>query len=443
MHIKEQLPQLLQQLGIEKLNPMQEEALMMMPKEPETLLLAPTGSGKTIAFLFSVLQLIDKNKQGIQCLILCPSRELVIQIEQVWKKMSTGFKVNSCYGGHSLAVEKQNLSVPPTLLIGTPGRIADHLHRKTIDVSATSIIVYDEFDKSLALGFHEQMNYIMNYLPALQNKILVSATSKIEIPDFINLVHPVMLDFIDKVEDDARLKIYQVHSEAKDKIACLDALLCNLGANPTIVFCNHREAVERTSKMLSERGIDNAFFHGGMDQIDREKTLIQFRNGSVHFLIASDLAARGLDISSVKNIIHYHLPTKSEEFIHRNGRTARMHASGDAYIILSKDEELPRYIDDVPEEYIIQANKDTPPPSVWSTLYISGGKKDKLSKGDILGYLTKAVGIHKDEIGMIELLDFMSFVGIKKATIKNYLPKMKQEKIKGRAYKVELVSNRI
>ena len=226
MDIHRQHSQILANLGIEKLNPMQVSAQKAVTaKNIDTLLLAPTGSGKTLGFLLPVLQLFKADQIKVQCLILAPSRELAMQIEQVWKKMSTGFKVNVCYGGHPMATEIQNLSVPPALLIGTPGRIADHITRKTFELDGITTLVLDEFDKSLDLGFHEQMSFIIGNLPNLNKRVLVSATAGIEIPEFTGLTTPQVLDFLpEKNTENEQLTMKLVISDEKDKLDTKDRL---------------------------------------------------------------------------------------------------------------------------------------------------------------------------------------------------------------------------
>lgn len=432
------IPQILNHVGIAQLNPMQEEALTTIQSEPHVMLLAPTGSGKTLAFLLPILKLLNPNKAGVQCLILTPSRELAIQIEDVWRKMGTGFKVTSCYGGHSMTAEIQSLSEPPALLIGTPGRIYDHLTRRSIDLKAIKTLILDEFDKSLTMGFHEQMAFIIERLKHLDKRVLVSATSKIPIPEFTGLKDPKVLDFTvsDTPQTENNLTIKTVISPEKDKINRLFELLCHLGSEPTIIFCNHREAVERTAQELNKKGIEAAFFHGGMEQIDREKTLLQFRNGSIIFLVASDLAARGLDIPEVKHVIHYQTPFKKEDFIHRNGRTARMHADGTAYILLHTEEALPSYVQPMPDIWGFPITHSVPPSSEWVTLYISGGKKDKISKMDIAGFFMKKGELKKEELGLITILDYMSFVAVKKNKARRLLLLSQNEKMKGAKYKI-------
>lgn len=427
----------LSNLGITALNAMQEMAIPAIAQYPNVIILAPTGSGKTVAFLLPVLSRLKADVPGVQCLILSPTRELAIQIERVWQKMSTGFKVNTCYGGHSMQIETQNLSQPPALLIGTPGRILEHINRKTFSLDGITMLILDEFDKSLAMGFHEQMGEIIKGLSFLEKRVLVSATSKQHIPVFTGITNPKVLNFY-KLADNSPdgLVIKQVVSASDDKGLTLFQLLCYLGSEPTLIFCNQRDSTEAARDYLAEMGIQSACFHGGMEQHDREKTLVQFRNGSTLFLVASDLAARGLDIPEVKNVVHFELPLKQQDFLHRNGRTARMHAEGAAYLIRQPDEPLPVYLTEAPPVIDLPTDTLIPESSPWITLYISGGKKDKLSKIDIVGFLSKKGHLGKDDIGKIEVMDFMSFVAVKKTVVKALLAAVQSEKMKGKKYKI-------
>lgn len=429
---------LLKSLGIEEWNNMQQAAHDTIAKEKNVLLLAPTGSGKTLAYLVPVLYQMKSGPVGAQCLILVPSRELALQIEQVWKKMATGFKVNTFYGGHLLQTELQNLSTPPALIVGTPGRIADHMRRGSFEVDGIHTLVLDEFDKSLALGFEEEMSYITGQLMFIKKRILVSATAAIEIPEFTGVKDPVVLDYSAEEQVTKGLELKTVISEDKDKIESLFNLLCYIGAESTIVFCNHREPTERISAMLKERGIENAYFHGGMEQPDREQTLVKFRNGTIQFLIATDLAARGLDIPAVKHVVHYHIPVTKEEFIHRNGRTARMNTTGTAYMILHTEETLPEYIEETPEEVELPEKPLLPATPQWVTLYISGGKKDKLNKVDIVGFFSKVGSLERDELGLIDVQDYISFAAVKKSKVKDLLSNIKEEKMKGKYFKIAI-----
>jgi hypothetical protein len=415
---------------------MQEKANKAIIKEKDILLLSPTGSGKTLAFLLAVLELLNKESNQVQCLILTPSRELAIQIEQVWKKMSTGFKVSCCYGGHDMQTEIQNLVEPPALLIGTPGRIGDHFRRETLSLNSIKTLILDEFDKSLALGFEEEMRFVIEALPALSKRVLVSATAAIQVPEFTGVTHLQVLDFIDPIDAEDNLSLQLVVSEDKDKVDRLVQLLSYIGAEPTLIFCNHRDAVERTSQLLQQKGIPNAAFHGGMEQMQREQTLIQFRNGSVLFLVATDLAARGLDIPEIKHVVHYHLPSTEAEFTHRNGRTARMHATGTAYLLMHATEPTPYYIRQQLTPLELPHHLKPPKTASFTTIYINGGKKDKLNKVDIVGFLSQKGKLEKDDIGLIVVKDFNAFVAVKKHKVNGLLNLVQDQKIKGTKYKI-------
>lgn len=429
---------LLLNLGIESLNEMQLAAQEAILENNSVLLLSPTGSGKTLAFLLPVFETLQPEILSVQCLIIVPSRELGLQIEQVWKKMGTGYKVNTCYGGHSMETEIKNLSNPPAVLIGTPGRIADHIDRETFRTDKIHTVVLDEFDKSLQFGFHEEMSFILSRLPKVDKRILVSATSDIEIPKYTRVINPEILDFTSDNEGKSNLSIKTVISEEKDKINTLFRLICSLGSESALIFCNHRDAAERISDLLNARGIYSTYYHGRMDQEERERALIQFRNGSVSYLVTTDLAARGLDIPEMKHVIHYHLPMKEDEFTHRNGRTARMTASGTAYVIVRESEKKLDYIDYNQEVFDIANTVSLPEPPVFQTLYISGGKKNKLNKIDIVGFFSQKGKLEKGDLGLIEVKDFVSFAAVKSKKIKELLKNIKDEKMKGKKFKIEI-----
>ena len=417
---------------------MQEAAQKAIVQDNDTFLIAPTGSGKTVGFLLPVFQLLQPNRNVVQCLILAPTRELALQIEQVWKKMATGYKVNVCYGGHPVETEIKNLSNPPALLIGTPGRITDHITRRTFALDGIHTLVLDEFDKSLELGFQDEMAFIISGLRNLRKRVLVSATAGIRMPDFVRLNAPVTLNFIPDEGLPTGLTVKLVYADAKDKINTLFRLVCSLTSEAALIFCNHREAAERTSALLNEMGISATFYHGGMEQDDRERALIRFRNGSVTYLVTTDLAARGLDIPEMNYVIHYHLPVQAHEFTHRNGRTARMHASGTAYVILHPDEPRPAYLDKSLETFDLPADLSLPNPPEFVTLYISGGKKNKLNKVDIVGFLSQKGQLDKGDLGLIEVKDFISFAAVKKVKVDTLLNRIKDEKMKGKKYRIEI-----
>lgn len=439
MNKKHHSNNILLNLGIESLNEMQEAAQDVILNENNVLLLSPTGSGKTLAFLLPIFEMLLPEILSVQCLILVPSRELGLQIEQVWKKMGTDYKVNVCYGGHSIDTEIKNLSNPPAVLIGTPGRIADHIDRGTFRLDKIQTLILDEFDKSLQLGFHEQMSFIIGKLSKLNKRVLVSATSDIEIPKYTRVVNPTILDFIPTEEEqESNLSMQMVVSPSKDKLGSLFNLICSLKSQSAIVFCNHRDAAERISDTLNEKGIYATYYHGGMDQEERERSLTQFRNGSMSYLITTDLAARGLDIPEMKHVIHYHLPLKEDEFTHRNGRTARMQASGTAYLLIHESEKKLDYVDYGMPILNVENNTTLPKPPEFQTIYISGGKKNKLNKIDIVGFFSQKGKLEKGDLGLIEVKDFISFAAVKFNKVKDLLHAIKDEKMKGKKFKIEV-----
>lgn len=415
---------------------MQEAALRMSEKE-DLILLSPTGSGKTLGFLLPLLTSLQKDIPFVQALVIVPSRELAVQIEQVFKTMATGFKVNCCYGGHSVAVEINNLSQPAAVLIGTPGRLGHHLRRKTFDTKAVRTLILDEFDKALELGFQEDMAFIIKQLPFLEKRILTSATAMENIPAFTGISDPVVINRLSSVSAKPNLTQKVVISEPADKLDMLFALICKTGVEPTLVFCNHRDAVERISDLLWERGLSHDIFHGGMEQDDRERALLKFRNGSHRILITTDLASRGLDIPEIAHVIHYQLPHNEEAFLHRNGRTARMHASGTSYLLLAPGEQ-PAYLTELSELESLPENPTVPAATPWATLYMGAGKKDKINKVDIVGLLLKKGGLAKEDLGLIEVWDHSAYAGVKVNRIERLVSLVANEKIKGKRIKIEI-----
>ena len=427
----------LSHLRIKALNAMQEASLEANASHKDVVLLADTGSGKTLAFLLPVAQLLDKTKPVCQALIVVSTRELALQIEQVFRNMGTGFKITCCYGGHLRETEENNLKQAPALIVGTPGRLADHLRRGNIVTSDIETLVLDEFDKSLEQGFEAEMSFIIASLPALKKRILTSATEAVEIPDFVGLKDPVELNFLTGKKSEA-LAVQMVRSDDADKSTTLFHLICTLGNRSTIVFCNQREFVEQVSHFLKEKGIPNVFYHGAMEQDERDIALCKFRNGTSNLLVTTDLAARGLDIPNIRYIIHFQLPSSQEAYIHRNGRTARMDASGTAILILAPHQTVPQYIEPTPTEMELSANAPLPEKPNWTTFYISAGKKNKVNKIDIAGFLTNKGRLKKDDIGLIEVKDFISFVGIRKANAGAALQLIKDERIKNKKVKIDI-----
>lgn len=426
--------EILEKFGFASLNSMQMEVLNADSRR-DVVLLSPTGSGKTLAFLLPVLQGLDKEIKDVQALILVPSRELALQIEQVFKQMNTGFKVNCCYGGHDIKTERNNLSEPPAVLIGTPGRLAYHVRHASFDTSSVHTLVMDEFDKALEFGFQDDMSFIIYDLPNLKRRILTSATDMPDIPSFTGVRDAVEVNYLKDGKSIPDLVLRTIISKSEDKVETLYSLICKLGSQASIVFCNHRDAVERIGEHLYKMNVPHGIFHGGMEQDDREKALLKFRNGSHQLLITTDLASRGLDIPDIQYIIHYQMPSE-EAFIHRNGRTARMHASGTAYMMLL-EEEIPAFLKSQPPIEELPTENIHPGQSEWATLYLGAGRKDKINKMDIVGLLLKKGDLQKDELGLIEVLDYSSYAAVKRSKLENTLDLIKNEKIKNKRIKIE------
>ena len=429
--MKYDIPTALARLGISDLNPMQQEMLQLYGRERKIVLLSPTGSGKSVAYLLPLLGTLDADACEVQALVLVPSRELALQTSDVVKKMATPVRAVACYGGRPAMEEHRKLMAQqPQLVIGTPGRILDHMRKENLRAAGIRTLVIDEFDKCLELGFREQMADILALLRP-DRCVLLSATDSPEIPNFVGQGFR-RLNYNDADEQiPDRIAVHQVLSPAKDKLDTLGQLLCVLGAETSLVFVNYRESVERVGSYLQQLGLMAGVFHGGMEQRDRERALFRFSNGSANIFVSTDLASRGLDIPGIQNVIHYHLPLNEEAFIHRNGRTARWDAGGDAFIILGPEEHLPDYVRCEPDVFHFPAV--IPPPSLprWETLYIGKGKRDKINKVDIVGFLSKVGGLGREQLGRIDVLPDWSYAAVERTACRDVLARVRGQKIKG------------
>lgn len=426
--------QILHKMGIETLNEMQIKAIESIQKSNEIILLSPTGTGKTLAFLLPLIEELDPSLNVTQLMILVPARELAIQIEQVIRDMGTGFKVNAVYGGRSGSKEKLELTHAPTIIIGTPGRMADHIRRDRITLGAIKSLVIDEFDKSLEIGYEKEMKEIVSALSSLDKKILTSATKKEEVPEFMGFKNPISLDFLEPISK--ALDLSWIHSP-KNTLDTLLNLLKSLGEKRGIIFCNFKDTLNGVSEFLVENHVEHTCFFGGMEQMDRERSLIQFRNESQRTLLATDLAARGIDIPGLDYIIHYEMPPREEEFTHRNGRTARMNTDGAAFCIKGKNDRIPDYVRgiktaDFKEGVSIPKNK-------WKTLFVSGGRKDKISKGDIAGLFIKKGGLEGSELGVIELKNDCAFVAVSSSKADAICEVLNNERLKKKKVRIRKI----
>ena len=428
-----------ERMGIDALNDMQAHALDAWKSgRGDLVLYSPTGTGKTLAFALCLLQAMKPPMQQLQAVVLAPSRELVLQTAQVLRQLATGYKVTPCYGGHAVSDEKASLSVVPDIIVATPGRLLDHQRRGHINLSGARLLVLDEMDKSLELGFEDEMRQLLKNMPRLNRRILASATVLEVVPDFVRLHNPFTLNVLEKTSQPAeRIRVWQVKAGGKDKLDTLRDLLLTLDSGKSIVFANYRESAERIHQWLSGKAIDAVLYHGAMDQQQRECAVAMFNNGSANVLVSTDLASRGLDIDSVEHIIHYHLPVSEQTYIHRNGRTARVDATGQAYVITAPDEQLPFWITVDDQLRLDPASRATRAP--MATLYFQAGKKEKISRGDIMGFIAGNGGIDAAAVGRIDVRDHYALAAVPREHARDVLQRLQAAKIKGRKVRISLL----
>lgn len=432
---------ILKKLNIDSLNTMQYKAGdAIVNTGSDVVVLSATGSGKTLAYMLPLVGMLNPKSDTLQAVVIVPGRELALQSHDVFERMGCGLRSMPLYGGRAAMDEHRNIrKVSPQIVFATPGRLNDHLDKGNITADNVRFLIIDEFDKCLKMGFHDEMSAVIEKLPFVERRILLSATDAEEIPNFVNMGKTVRLDFITGSQVPDRINLYVARSSIKDKLDALYTLLCSFGESNTIVFLNYRDSVERVAGYLSDRGFVVSAFHGGMDQKAREDAVYRFSNGSSSVLVGTDLASRGLDIPNVGNIVHYHLPLGEDEYIHRVGRTGRWQSSGRAFFLLGPEEVMPEYIKDTLEEYELPSGVETPPQPSMVTLYIGKGKKDKISKGDVLGFLCKVGRLNGSEIGRIDVKERCSYAAVSRDKWKSVLELTAGEKLKGIKTIVELI----
>ena len=430
-----------------KLNDMQLAAHhALLHSDKDVVVLSPTGSGKTLAYLLPLTERLTAEGDVLQAVVVVPGRELALQSAEVLKSLGSGLRGMALYGGRPTMDEHRELrKTLPHIVFATPGRLNDHLAKGNISAAGVEWLVIDEFDKCLEMGFQNEMSRLVGSLPQVRRRVLLSATESEAIPRFVNMGRCERVDY--RVEDEPvpeRVHIYKVLSPTKDKLPTLRQLLLEFGEQSTVVFLNYRDSVERTASYLREERFTVSLFHGGLEQRQREDALYRFANGSANILVATDLASRGLDIPDIDNIIHYHIPETESNYIHRVGRTARWDREGRAFFLLSEQERIPDYVADGNDLSIFNLQSSTfnlqsPPVPRMVTLYIGKGKKDKLSRGDIVGFLCKKGGLRGDEIGKISVGERYTYVAIARQRLRQVLSRVQGEKIKGVKTVVEVV----
>ncbi|MCM1136994.1 MAG: DEAD/DEAH box helicase [Duncaniella sp.] len=438
MKEKEIISNISSKLGIESLNEMQQRMAGVAGSGVVTLL-APTGSGKTIAFAIPLLKKLKPSAGFVQAVIMAPSRELVLQIAEVIRPIATGLKTVAYYGGHSMQEEVNSLSVIPDIIVATPGRLLDHINRGHLDLGTVSTLVLDEYDKSLELGFEDEMKKVCRRLTGVKLVILTSATPLMAIPSYLPSGTPTVIDFSGDGTPRRRMQIVHIVSPARDKLDTLVELLRALNDGKVIVFANHRESVERIHNALKKAGLPAGLYHGGLDQNDRENAVELLNNGTTPILVSTDLGSRGLDIDQLSAVIHYHLPPSPEAWTHRNGRTARQDASGEIFVITAEGEDIPDHVE-WDREYYPKGKSANPVRSHSATLYFNVGKKEKISRGDIVGFLIAKGGLEAKEIGKIALRDHAALVAVPRDKAKKILQALEPHKIKNTRAKISLLA---
>lgn len=424
---------ILDNLGISELNDMQKEMLEAFQHSgSDIVLLSPTGTGKTLAYLLPLVASVDKANDNVQAVVVVPGRELALQSVNVLRAMKCGVRGYACYGGRQAMDEHREIrKLMPQIIFATPGRLNDHIDKDNISIAHVRTVVIDEFDKCLDMGFSGEMMGLMTKLRFASRHVLLSATAVDAIPQYVNISNTCMVDYRTENNDLAnRIRIHVLRSVKKDKLDTLYACLCTIGNDSAVVFVNYRDSVERVADYLCEKGFVVSAFHGGLDQKERETALYKFSNGSANIMVCTDLASRGLDIDGIGHVIHYHLPETKEACTHRNGRTARWDATGDVIFLLGPSETLPDYVAS-DDEMTLPDILPQPSKPRMATIYIGKGKKDKISRGDILGLICKKGGVDKDNVGKIDVKERYAYVAVSTDVVKQLLQKLRNEKIKG------------
>lgn len=433
----------LREMNISELNGMQRAALEHCRNKRDMVLLSPTGTGKTLAGLLPLLEKLENRSEGVRALIVSPSRELAQQTAEVWRSMNTDFAVVALHGGRPVVQEAVRLeNASPTIVVGTPGRLVDHLNRKNFSVDNCTVLIIDEFDKCLELGFLDEMEKLLSMLPSVEFKYLLSATDCDEIPRFTGADVACRLDFRD---DEAgllhRLSFYKLTTTPEERLKALFALLCSFGNEQAVVFCNFRETVDEVGRYLAKNKLFVSAYHGAMEQKERELALFRFSSGCSNILVCTDLASRGLDIDSVRHVVHFQRSMSADIFTHRNGRTARWEAEGSVYLICYREHSLPEFVPQGIAEFKLSRKAVIPDVPDMVALYIGKGKRDKISRGDLLGFLVKKGGLLATDVGMMAVNERCSYVAVKRGKVRDLLKKVSGEKIKGIKTIIEIARN--
>ncbi|MFL0809690.1 MAG: ATP-dependent RNA helicase DbpA [Agarilytica sp.] len=441
----------LKSLGFEAMTPIQEESLPAILSGKDLIGQAKTGSGKTAAFGLGVLNKLNVKFFRIQALILCPTRELADQVAQEMRRLARAqhnIKILTLCGGKPIGPQIGSLEHGAHIIVGTPGRIEDHLRKGTLILANVNTLVLDEADRMLEMGFQESLDAIIEHVPSRRQTLLFSATYPNEISSIAErIMHNPEMVKIESTHSAASIEqhVYRITSD-EQRLLAVRLLLMQFTPESALVFCNTKRETEDVADLLASHGFSAKALHGDMEQRDRDQTLVQFSNKSLSVLVATDVAARGLDIEALDLVLNYQLARDPEVHVHRVGRTGRAGRSGIACTLFSDREayKLERLEDvtSLPETEALPEKtllNQTVPKAAMVTLQIEGGKKQKVRPGDILGALTGKGGVQGNTVGKINIFEQTAYVAVKREIANAALTKLQQGKLKGRTHRVRLV----
>jgi len=449
--LRAELLEALASQGIFEPTPIQQEALSDLLAGKDVLAQAKTGSGKTLAFALAILSNVDATS-GVQALVLCPTRELADQVTQAIRKVAVrlpNLKISAFYGGIPVRVHVESLVHEPSIVVGTPGRILELIQNGALKLSGLKTLVLDEADRMLDMGFEPAIQAIQKALPAKRQTLLFSATFPEQVKtlskNYQNTPKEILLDTDTRSEHIEQLFFEVSHARKNDALL---QLLGQLQPEQALVFCNTKIDCQNVEQHLSKSGFDVCALHGDLEQRDRDEAMVRFQNGSVRVLVATDVAARGLDVSDLPLVLSYELAHQADVHVHRVGRTGRAGKDGRALALVSSAEmgrvvaiEQQMNMSAVWQRIDLNAIKLNPLKASWKTLVIDAGRKDKLRPGDILGALTSKGVIDGKQVGKIALFDTRSYVAIQQQVADKALSMLRQDKIKGRTFRVRLLAN--
>jgi len=434
------------------MTPIQAAALPPILEGKDVIAQAQTGSGKTAAFGLGLLNKLDVSSYAVQTLVLCPTRELADQVAKELRKLARGIpniKILSLCGGSPFRFQAESLTHGSHIIVGTPGRVEDHLKRETLHLRKLTTLVLDEADRMLDMGFADTLDNIVSYTPPGRQTLLFSATfpEKIETTSHRIMRSPQMIE-IDNQHDDSSIAqtLYCVGNEA-ERLDALIRLLITHKPNSAVVFCNLKKETTEVAAALNAKGFDAMALNGDLEQRERDETLALFVNQSISILVATDVAARGLDIDNLDAVFNYQIANDLEVHTHRIGRTGRAGAKGQAFTLVSDRESgrlarLEEYLEqsiqptDLPADSVLS---DPPYTAPMATLLIQGGRRDKLRPGDILGALTHADGINGKDVGKIQIYDLRAYVAVTRSAANDAYRVLDRGKLKGRKFRVQRI----